>query len=455
MYENENYSDGTSRYEYGTYSTNASTGTGSVYGTGNPNLDAKQPQKGSGFFKKALLGASLGLLFGMFAGLGFYAVAQGTGLLERQTASQMDVSAIVEKAADEVEARINKAEKTAGAVTTTEMAYTGNTVAEITEQVMPAMVSIINTYSQTFNYWGRTYSEESRSSGSGIIVGETDTELLIVSNNHVVADANSLEVTFIDGSTAQALIKGTDADMDLAVIAVQLDSLTDETKAAITVAALGNSDDLVLGEEVIAIGNALGYGQSVTNGIISALNREMTTSDGITSTYIQTNAAINPGNSGGALLNMRGEVIGINSNKIVSSDTEGMGYAIPITTASPIIADLMERQTKIKVEDGQSGYLGIANLQTVSEQISSMYGMPVGVYVGTVQEGSAAENAGIRKGDIVVKFDGEKITSITDLQEELQYYHAGTEVKVTIRRVENGEYVEHDMMVTLGARPKE
>ena len=317
---------------------------------------------------------------------------------------------------------------------------------------MPAMVSIVNNFTETANVFGQQYTQEEAASGSGIIVGKTDDELLIVSNNHVVESADTLTVTFIDGSEAQAQVKGLDSDMDLAVIAVSLNDLSDDTKNAITVATLGSSDDLKLGEPVIAIGNALGYGQSVTNGIVSALNREITLENGSTGTFIQTNAAINPGNSGGALLNMNGEVIGINSNKIGGTAVEGMGYAIPITSASPIIADLMERQTRTKVAEDEVGYIGISR-QEVTSQISQMYNMPEGIYVVSVEEGSAAANAGIMKGDIITKFDGSSISSYSDLQKTLQYYAVGDSVTVTVQRPQNGEYVSIELNLTLGSRP--
>ena len=317
---------------------------------------------------------------------------------------------------------------------------------------MPAMVSIVNNFTETANVFGQQYTQEEAASGSGIIVGKTDDELLIVSNNHVVESADTLTVTFIDGSEAQAQVKGLDSDMDLAVIAVSLNDLSDDTKNAITVATLGSSDDLKLGEPVIAIGNALGYGQSVTNGIVSALNREITLENGSTGTFIQTNAAINPGNSGGALLNMNGEVIGINSNKIGGTAVEGMGYAIPITSASPIIADLMERQTRTKVAEDEVGYIGISQ-QEVTSQISQMYNMPEGIYVVSVEEGSAAANAGIMKGDIITKFDGSSISSYSDLQKMLQYYAAGDSVTITVQRPQNGEYVSVELNLTLGSRP--
>ena len=352
-------------------------------------------------------------------------------------------------------------ESTQSAQLATNVTYVESDVSNVVEKVMPAMVSIVNNFTETANVFGQQYTQEEAASGSGIIVGKTDDELLIVSNNHVVESADTLTVTFIDGSEAQAQVKGLDSDMDLAVIAVSLNDLSDDTKNAITVATLGSSDDLKLGEPVIAIGNALGYGQSVTNGIVSALNREITLENGSTGlengstgTFIQTNAAINPGNSGGALLNMNGEVIGINSNKIGGTAVEGMGYAIPITSASPIIADLMERQTRTKVAEDEVGYIGISlSLQEVTSQISQMYNMPEGIYVVSVEEGSAAANAGIMKGDIITKFDGSSISSYSDLQKTLQYYAAGDSVTVTVQRPQNGEYVSIELNLTLGSRP--
>ena len=334
-------------------------------------------------------------------------------------------------------------------------------VSVIVEEAMPSVVAITSTavyQSRDFGYdWffggglgGQTY--EVPSSGSGIIIGENETELLIVTNNHVVEEATSLKVTFIDEETVDAVTKGTDPETDLAVIAIPLDQIKEETKAQIHPAVVGNSDELKPGQGVIAIGNALGYGQSVTVGYISAINREVQTEEGNTRVLLQTDAAINPGNSGGALLNMKGEVIGINSNKIGGTAVEGMGYAIPITSASPIIADLMERQTRTKVAEDEVGYIGIS-LQEVTSQISQMYNMPEGIYVVSVEEGSAAANAGIMKGDIITKFDGSSISSYSDLQKTLQYYAVGDSVTVTVQRPQNGEYVSIELNLTLGSRP--
>ena len=449
MYENDNFSG------YGTGNENTTgtfSGAGSTNGyttyqmggtTGSNNTEPKKTKKHVGYFRKAMVSVSLGLFFGLFAGIGFYAVQQGTGMLKTGT----DTAVVGEVAS---EAATESSQSTPQLATN--VTYVESDVSDVVEKVMPAMVSIVNNFTETANVFGQQYTQEEAASGSGIIVGKTDDELLIVSNNHVVESADTLTVTFIDGSEAQAQVKGLDSDMDLAVIAVSLNDLSDDTKNAITVATLGSSDDLKLGEPVIAIGNALGYGQSVTNGIVSALNREITLENGSTGTFIQTNAAINPGNSGGALLNMNGEVIGINSNKIGGTTVEGMGYAIPITSASPIIADLMERQTRTKVAEDEVGYIGIS-LQEVTSQISQMYNMPEGIYVVSVEEGSAAANAGIMKGDIITKFDGSSISSYSDLQKTLQYYAAGDSATITVQRPQNGEYVSVELNLTLGSRP--
>lgn len=458
MYENDNFSGYETGNENttGTFSGVSAAESANGYttyqmggSTGN-NTESKNPKKHGGYFRKAVVSVSLGLFFGLFAGIGFYAVQQGTGMLKTGTDTAV-VDEVTSKAATESSQSTPQL--------ATNVTYVESDVSDVVEKVMPAMVSIVNNFTETANVFGQQYTQEEAASGSGIIVGKTDDELLIVSNNHVVESADTLTVTFIDGSEAQAQVKGLDSDMDLAVIAVSLNDLSDDTKNAITVATLGSSDDLKLGEPVIAIGNALGYGQSVTNGIVSALNREITLENGSTGlengstgTFIQTNAAINPGNSGGALLNMNGEVIGINSNKIGGTAVEGMGYAIPITSASPIIADLMERQTRTKVAEDEVGYIGIS-LQEVTSQISQMYNMPEGIYVVSVEEGSAAANAGIMKGDIITKFDGSSISSYSDLQKTLQYYAAGDSVTITVQRPQNGEYVSIELNLTLGSRP--
>ena len=402
----------------------------------------KKPRQSKGGFRKAVFSAGLGLCFGLFAGAGFYGVKLGAEHFLKEEVSEAQSS--------EVQFDVTDVPTAPTAMNSAmQVVYIHDDVSEVVEEVIPAMVSIVNNYTSTgYNIWGQSYSRPGAASGSGIIVAENDSELLIVTNNHVVGGADSLEVTFTDGTTAQADIKGLDADMDLAVIAVPLDSLSADTRNAITIAKLGDSGSLKMGMPVIAIGNALGMGQSVTNGIVSALDREMTLEDGTTGIFIQTNAAINKGNSGGALFNINGEVIGINSNKIGDTLVEGMGYAIPISSASPIIADLMQRETRTKVADNEKGYMGI----TMSQDVMMNY-MPTGVLVDDVEEGSAAQAAGITKWDIIVKFDGQKITGISDLQNVLQYYRPGDTATVTVMRQEKGEYVSYELEITLGERP--
>ena len=414
----------------------------------------KAPKTGErklGLMQKIMLSVSLGLLFGIFAGIGFYGVKQAQNSLQPDSPQTVvepeDKNTVNSGGQGNVTPPLQQASSS--------VVYTnsGTNVPGIVKDVMPAMVSIVNYYTERVSsFWGQTYEEEVPASGSGIIVSRTDTELLIVTNNHVVADANRLVVTLIDGTETQARVKGTDEDMDLAVIAISLSDLSDDTINAIAVATLGDSDNLELGEQVIAIGNALGYGQSVTVGYVSALDRQLDMEDGTVGTYIQTDAAINGGNSGGALLNAAGEVIGINSAKIGGYAVEGMGYAIPITAASPIIADLMERQTRSKVAEADMGYMGIEP-RDVTDQATQLYGMPKGVYVVSVASGSGAEAAGMVKGDVITKFDGNKISSYADLQEVLQYYGIGDTVKVTVMRPEFGEYVSHELTLTLGAKP--
>lgn len=415
--------------------------------------EARASKSGSGIVRKFVLSVSLGLCFGLFAGLGFYAVSLGTGRFSQADSG----SAVITELPDNlVKAPSQTLPEEREAGTTNYVTYVVDDVSGMVEQVMPSMVSIVNEYESTsMNFWGQRYSEPGVSSGSGIIVGETEEELLIATNNHVVEDTKSLEITFIDNSTANAVVKGTDVDMDIAVIAVPVSELSEETLNSISAAKLGDSDSLKLGMPVVAIGNALGYGQSVTNGIISALDREMTSEDGSTGRYIQTNAAINHGNSGGALLNMSGEVIGINVARIDDGvvSVEGMGYAIPISAATPIIEELMARTTRVnRVDESEMGYMGVT-MQTVTDDISGMFGFPKGVYVKEVAPGSAAEAAGIRVGDIIVKFDGQRISSSTDLQETIQYFKAGETVTVTVKRAVDGVYEDYDLEVTLGHRP--
>ena len=324
-----------------------------------------------------------------------------------------------------------------------------------------------------FGYGTRKY--KSAGSGSGIIVGDNDDELLIATNNHVVEGATTLSVCFFGNDVVNAetetenadngdlnvedavsaQIKGTDADNDLAVVAVKKADIPEDTLSQIKIAQIGSSDDLVVGQQVVAIGNALGYGQSVTSGWVSALNRTITTDDGTSSDgLLQTDAAINPGNSGGALLNMKGELIGINSAKYADSSVEGMGYAIPISKAQPILEDLMSRETREKVNDSEKGYLGVV-LSNLTTEAIQMYNMPAGAFVRGVEQDSPAQQGGICKGDIIVKFDGQKVSDGDDLLDKLQYYQAGETVEAVVARADGGEYTESTLEITLGERPQE
>ena len=327
-------------------------------------------------------------------------------------------------------------------------------VSAIAEAAMPSLVAITNKSVQEMqSMFGQTQAYESESSGSGIIIGKTDTELLMVTNNHVVSGAQDLSVGFVDESVAEAAVKGTDADHDIAVIAVKLSDLSEDTLSAIKVIEIGSSSNLEVGEQVVAIGNALGYGQSVTTGIVSALNREVTI-DNTANTLIQTDAAINPGNSGGALLNMSGQLVGINSAKYSDTSVEGMGYAIPVDDVVDIIENLMNRQVRTeKAAEGERGFLGISG-QDVTSEVSQAYDMPKGVYITSVETGSAAEQVGLQKGDIITKFDGTSVSALADLKEQLAYYKTGEQVEITYSTRENGQYAEKTATVTLGQNQK-
>lgn len=323
-------------------------------------------------------------------------------------------------------------------------------IASIAEEVMPSVVSITNlSVQQVQSFFGGIQEQESKSVGSGIIISQNDSELLIITNNHVVEGNETLTVSFVDEESVEAQVKGTDAAKDLAVIAVQTKEIKDTTMDQIKVAALGNSDQLQVGESVIAIGNALGYGQSVTSGIVSATGREL---EGIDEKLIQTDAAINPGNSGGALLNANGEVVGINTAKVATDTVEGMGYAIPISSVSDIIENLMNQETKTKVSEAEQGQLGIQGVDVTADS-SEMYNMPTGVYVSEVIAGGGAKKAGITKGSVITGINGTSIDGMQALKEQLQYYRAGETVKITVATPEkNGEYAKRDVEVTLGKK---
>ena len=328
-------------------------------------------------------------------------------------------------------------------------------VKDVASSAMPSLVAISTTTVEEVETFFGTTSQEVPASGTGVIVGQNDDELLIATNNHVVSGATSLSVSFIDDETVEGQIKGTDADNDLAVVAVKLSDIKDETKSQIKIAVMGNSDDLEVGDQVVAIGNALGTGQSLTSGYISAKDRTISSQDestGETITsegLIQTDAAINPGNSGGALLNMNGEVIGINSAKLASTEVEGMGYAIPVSRVSDIIENLMNEQTRTKVAAEDQGTIGIKCLD-VSSQIQQAYNMPAGIYISEVTSGGAAENAGLKSGYVLTSFDGHSITSTSELKSLLQYYSAGETVEVEVQVPDNGSYETKTFSLTLG-----
>ena len=328
-------------------------------------------------------------------------------------------------------------------------------VSQVVGEAMPAVVAVASTavyqmpdFGFGWFFGGGSQSYEVPSSGSGIIIGENDTELLIVTNNHVVQDTVSLKITFVDDTAVDAAVKGTDPDTDLAVISVPLDQIPQETKEKIAVARLGDSDGLKVGQGVIAIGNALGYGQSVTVGYVSALNREIKTSDGNTRVLLQTDAAINPGNSGGALLNMKGEVIGINAAKYSSTEVEGIGYAIPVSSVQDILDELMNRKTRSEVAEEKRGYLGIQGT-TVDEDAATAFGMPKGVYVYKILKDGAAADSQLREKDIITKLDGMTVKSMQELQKFLKGYETGETIELLVQRQEDGQYKEIQIPVTL------
>ena len=421
------------QYNYYRPDSDENRGAGNQQGFGaGPQKDPKTLKPKKGYMKKVALVVGAAVLFGAVGGVMMQGTSYLTGkLLGKNTKSTVGTTKTV-----------------SNAKLTTSTSTVTSDVSDIVENTLPSIVSITNmSVQEVQNFFGGISQQESESAGSGIIISQNDSELLVVTNNHVVEGSDTLTVTFNDGNSVEAQIKGTDSARDLAVVAVPLDKISDDTMNAIKVATLGDSDSLKVGEPAIAIGNALGYGQSVTTGIVSATRR---TIDGFDGEYIQTDAAINPGNSGGALLNANGEVIGINSAKINSSAVEGMGFAIPISDASDVIQNLMNKETRSKVSDEERGYLGIKGYD-VSEEGAQMYNMPTGVYVKEVMSGGGAEKAGLTKGSIITGFEGSSISGMSSLQEQLQYYKAGEEVTLTVQIPDkNGEYTEKDIKVTLG-----
>ena len=420
-------------------------------------IPENKKKKKKGGFKKFIILVLSGILIGSVAGATFYGATfaakhfdpLGKALLAIGILDEEDLIDVNE----EQENSIIDSTDTLPALQTsnTENVITVTDVSGIAEEVMPALVSIVNEYTatQNFGYFG-SYEQTYNASGSGIIVGQNETELLLVTNYHVVEDADKLVISFVDDTTAEATVKGSAKTMDLAVVAVNLESLSKETKDAIAIATLGDSDSLKVGEPAIAIGNALGYGQSVTTGVISALDREIEVDSSYESagTFIQTDAAINPGNSGGALLNMRGEVIGINSSKIGGTAVEGMGYAIPISAAKPIIENLLIKADRQVVAESERGYLGITVTNATDYMQSDS--IPAGAYIDKVSKESAADKAGLMAGDIITKFGDDEILSLSDLQEALCYYKKGQTITVNVqRRDKYGEYSEVSVEVTL------
>ena len=435
--------------EYGSYNWNQQ-------GNEPQNNTPMEPKKPHGknnknaakWAKKIGAVALSAVLFGGVAGGVFTGVTYATGATAKAQATQTE--------SDSSQQTTTTKLQTATASTSTASSTSSGSmdVTSIVQSAMPSIVAITNksvqevqNYFSMFSRGGGTQEQEVESQGSGIIIGQNDSELLIATNNHVVEGADTLSVCFADDNACEATVKGTDSDNDLAVIAVKLSDISDDTMSKIKIAEIGDSNQLQVGEQVVAIGNALGYGQSVTTGIVSAVNRQLEDSNSENG-FIQTDAAINPVNSGGALLNMQGQVIGINSAKLASTEVEGMGYAIPESTASPIFEDLMNRQTRTKVSSDQAAALGIKG-QTVDSSIAEAYGIPQGVYVAEIEQGSAAEKAGITAGSVITKFDDTTIESMDDLKSCLEYYAAGETVDLVVNIADNGSYVEKTLTITL------
>ncbi len=461
MYENnQNYPQNTNTaennngYQEYYYSASQNINTPPV-----PPVGSNHKKSGRG--KKALTVVCFGLVFGVTAGAAFSVPV--TIANKELKATKLEIQQMQESlnAAGSGKKSLST---TADSLNASNALYNNSSAANVTaiaNNCLPSVVSITNRGVTEVRTMFGTYQQDAESSGSGIIIGENETELLIVTNYHVVSGSSELSVVFSydedsdDPSLVSARVKGYEADKDLAVIAVSLDDITDEMRSKIKIATIGDSSNLVLGQEVVAIGNALGYGQSVTTGIISALGRNVTVSDdnggSITNKLIQTDAAINPGNSGGALLNMNGELIGINSVKVSSSSVEGMGYAIPISDVQSIIEELMLKETRDVVAEEKQGYLGI-NPIDVTNDIYEAYDMPVGVYIYNIYEGSPAEAAGLVKGNIITKFDGQTIKNREALMSLLTYYRAGETVEI-VAMVQSAEgYVEKTFQVTLGTK---
>ena len=407
------------------------------------------PKRKNSWARKAAGITAAAVLFGTVAG----GVMTGVNYVGARLTGLSDITA---SASAETEgtttAQIPETKAASDGQSTTPVS-TVTDVSSIAEKAMPSLVAINDTMTvEQNNFFGMPQTYQAQSSGSGIIVGQNDTELLVATNNHVVSGATDMKVTFTDSTQVAAAVKGTDSATDLAIIAVKLSDIPSDTMSKIKVSTLGDSDNVKVGEQVIAIGNALGYGQSLTVGYISALDREITDENGIQHTYIQTDAAINPGNSGGALLDLNGNVIGINAAKNASTEVEGMGFAIPISKAQEILNNLMTKKTREAVDESAQGYLGIQGTN-IDANASKEYGMPVGIYVYKIVEGGAAANSDLKEKDIITKFDGQSVTNMEELKQMLTYYEGGSTVELTVQSLVNGAYVEHNVQITLGTKP--
>ena len=441
QYDNGNNSNDTYNNSYSSHGwrDESTYNNENYYGNIPPEPDKRRRQRKNGsknnkngMGKKAAKLVASAAVFGLVAGACFVGVSVAKDKLYPSTADRIETTSGTTSAKSETSSSGSSS--------------SSSNVASVVNEVMPSVVSITSTI-QSSNYYGFG-TQESEGAGSGFIVAKTKDNLMIATNNHVVSDATSLTVGFVDDTTAKATVVGTDSSADLAVISVKIKDIKDSTASKIKVATLGSSDDLKVGEEVVAIGNALGYGQSVTTGVVSAKNREVSLTDG-TMNLLQTDAAINPGNSGGVLINMDGQVVGINNAKLEDTSVEGMGYAIPITTAKTILTDLMNANS---VSTKDAAFLGVVG-RDINESYSSALGIPSGIYVSQVVSGSPAEKAGISAGDVITKFEGNNVSTMSGLKEKLTLKKANTKVKITFKRAnQSGTYEEKTVTVTLGKK---
>lgn len=445
QYDNQNgqynNQDGQYRYSYNNYGNMGSMQGYEEY-KANKQQNNGDKKKNSGIGKRIAAVALSAVLFGAIAGGTMYGVNYAANKINPiQSNSNVEIPTV----------------STGMSSTTTDYdagssAVSTMNVTDVAKAALPAMVQLTGTTTVTSSsYFGYGQSYEANTSGTGIIVGKSDTELLILTNAHVIESVNNLSCTFADGESVSATVKGSKSDKDVAVVAVTLNDIKSSTLSSIAIAELGDSDDVVVGQDVVAIGNALGEGQSVTNGIISALDRSITVNNVTFEGLFMTNAAINSGNSGGALLNSDGKVIGINFAKTSEDGVEGMAYSIPISNVRELIDSLMNRQTRTKVASGEQGYLGIAAID-ITSTMASYYGYPQGIQIRTVESGSAAEKAGLGKYDIVVSFDDQTVSSMTGLQSLMQYYKAGETVTVQYYHLEGNQYVLKSVDVVLGSK---